>query len=105
MKNLFQFLGEATASQASLQAKKLNLKSDGHGGWLDSKGEFVAKTEGGKLKFYDKGQKPGKDPDKQHAHCLNLATRDLCATHAHSICQTSINFDDNTHCTLHAHKL
>tara|TARA_A200000159_G_C7330421_1_gene342693 strand:- start:400 stop:1620 length:1221 start_codon:yes stop_codon:yes gene_type:complete len=64
MKNLFQFLGEATASQASLQAKKMNLKSDGHGGWVDSKGEFVAKTEGGKLKFYDKGQKPGKDPDQ-----------------------------------------
>ena len=56
MKNLFQFLGEATASQSSLQAKKLNLKSDGHGGWVDSKGEFVAKTEGGKLKFYDKGR-------------------------------------------------
>ena len=65
MKNLFQFLGEATASQKPfLQAKKLNLKSDGHGGWVDSKGEFVAKTEGGKLKFYDKGQKPGKDPDQ-----------------------------------------
>ena len=64
MKNLFQFLNEATASQASLQAKKLNLKSDGHGGWVDSRGEFVAKTEGGKLKFYNKGQKDGRDPDQ-----------------------------------------
>ena len=49
MKSLFQFLNEAQ-SQASMQAKKLNLKSDGHGGWLDSKGKFVATTEDGKLK-------------------------------------------------------
>ena len=63
MKSFFQFLGEA--SQASMQAKKLNLKSDGHGGWLDSRGEFVAKTEDGKLKFFNQGQKPGeKDPDQ-----------------------------------------
>ena len=53
MKSLFQFLNEAQ-SQASMQAKKLNLKSDGHGGWLDSKGKFVATTEDGKLKFVDK---------------------------------------------------
>ena len=63
MKSFFQFLGEA--SQASAQAKKLNLKSDGHGGWLDSRGEFVAKTEDGKLKFFNQGQKPGeKDSDQ-----------------------------------------
>jgi len=53
MKNFFQFLSE-TQSQASMQAKKLNLKSDGHGGWLDTRGKFVAKTEDGKLKFVDK---------------------------------------------------
>jgi hypothetical protein len=48
-----------------MQARKLNLKSDGHGGWVDSRGEFVAKTEGGKLKFYNQNQKPGqKDPDQ-----------------------------------------
>ena len=41
-------------SQASMQARKLNLKSDGHGGWLDSRGNFVATTEDGKLKFVDK---------------------------------------------------
>ena len=64
MKNLFQFLKEATASQASMQAKKLNLKSDGHGGWVDSRGEFVAKTENGKLKFYNKGARDGRDPDQ-----------------------------------------
>jgi hypothetical protein len=68
MKSFFQFLTEATQSQASLQAKKLNLKSDGHGGWYDSRGEFVAKTEGGKLKFYDKGEKVGqKDQPKEPA--------------------------------------
>ena len=66
MKSFFQFLTEATQSQASLQAKKLNLKSDGHGGWYDSRGEFVAKTEAGKLKFYDKGEKVGeKDQPKE----------------------------------------
>jgi len=65
MKSFTQFLTEATQSQASLQAKKLNLKSDGHGGWLDSRGEFVAKTEKGKLVFYDKGRvEGGKDQPK-----------------------------------------
>ena len=53
MKSFFQFLNEAQ-SQASMQASKLNLKSDGHGGWLDSRGKFVANTEDGKLKFVDK---------------------------------------------------
>ena len=53
MKSFFQFLTEAQ-SQASMQAKKLNLKSDGHGGWLDTRGKFVATTEDGKLKFIDK---------------------------------------------------
>ena len=54
MKNLFQFLAEAGASRAGDQASKLNLKSDGHGGWLDSRGNFVAKTEGGRLVFTKK---------------------------------------------------
>ena len=48
-------------SQASMQAKKLNLKSDGHGGWLDTRGNFVATTEGGKLKFFDKKKKKKED--------------------------------------------
>ena len=65
MKNFFQFLTEATESQATMQARKLNLKSDGHGGWLDTRGEFVAKTEKGKLVFYDKGRVDGgKDQPK-----------------------------------------
>ena len=68
MKNLFQFLAEAGASQASAQASKLNLKSDGHGGWLDTRGNFVAKTEGGKLVFTKKrGPKADEGPVKQMA--------------------------------------
>jgi hypothetical protein len=60
MKSLFQFLNEAQ-SQASMQARKLNLKSDGHGGWLDTRGKFVATTEDGKLKFVDKKQAKAQD--------------------------------------------
>ena len=60
MKSFFQFITEATASQ---QAARLGLVGDGHGGWYDKQGEFVAKTESGKLKFYNKRQKVGgKDP-------------------------------------------
>jgi len=60
MKSFFQFLNEAQ-SQASMQAKKLNLVSDGHGGWLDSRGKFVATTEDGKLKFVDKKKAKAED--------------------------------------------
>ena len=60
MKSFFQFLNEAQ-SQASMQARKLNLKSDGHGGWLDTRGKFVATTEDGKLKFVDKKKKKAED--------------------------------------------
>jgi hypothetical protein len=67
MKSFFQFLGEAQ-SQASMQAKKLNLKSDGHGGWLDTRGNFVATTENGKLVFVDKkGKKKQEEPEKKPA--------------------------------------
>ena len=63
MKSFFQFLNEAQ-SQASMQASKLNLKSDGHGGWLDSRGKFVATTEDGKLKFVDKKKAKGPEETK-----------------------------------------
>ena len=53
MKSLFQFLSE---SQAVQQATRMGLKSDGHGGWYKD-GEFVAKTEKGTLKFFNKRQK------------------------------------------------
>ena len=62
MKNLLQFLTEAGTSRASEQAKKLNLKSDGHGSWFDSRGKLVAVTDKGRLKFTSK--KPGKAQDE-----------------------------------------
>ena len=61
MKGFGDFFKEARTSQASEKAKKLGLKGDGHGGWYDRSGEFIAKTEKGDLKFYTKGQRPGKD--------------------------------------------
>jgi ribosomal protein S11 len=53
MKRFVQFLSEATQSQAAMQAKKLGLSGDGHGGWVDRSGKVVARTEKGKLKFTD----------------------------------------------------
>jgi hypothetical protein len=62
MKNFFQFLSEASASQ---QAARLGLEGDGHGGWYDRRtGEFIAKTEKGRLKFYNKRQRVGQDPSQ-----------------------------------------
>ena len=57
-------MSEAAASTAVQQAQRMGLVGDGHGGWYDKKtGEFVAKTEKGQLKFYNKRQKVGaKDP-------------------------------------------
>ena len=66
MKSFIQFVKEA-ATSPSTQAARLGLKGDGHGGWYDKDGEFVAKTEGGRLKFYNKNQRPGKDgPQAPH---------------------------------------
>ena len=60
MKSLLQFLSESNAVQ---QATRMGLKSDGHGGWYDNKGEFVAKTDKGALKFFNKRQNiGGQDP-------------------------------------------
>ena len=60
MKSLLQFLSESNAVQ---QATRMGLKSDGHGGWYDNKGEFVAKTDKGTLKFFNKRQRiGGQDP-------------------------------------------
>ncbi len=62
MKTLFQFLSESNAVQ---QATRMGLKSDGHGGWYDNKGEFVAKTERGSLKFFNKRQRIGSQDPRQ----------------------------------------
>ena len=42
MKSFFNFLSEATESQAAAQAKKLGLRGDGHGGWVDRSGKAVS---------------------------------------------------------------
>ena len=57
MKGFSQFLVEAETSQADLQAKRLQLTSDGHGGWTDRTGKYVAKTEKGKLVFLKEEEK------------------------------------------------
>lgn len=40
----------------------MGLRSDGHGGWYDERGEFVAKTVGDGLEFFNANQSDGKDP-------------------------------------------
>jgi hypothetical protein len=65
MKSFSRFLSEASKSLAVMQATRLGLTGDGHGGWYDKNGEFVAKTEGGKLKFYNKDQRIGQKDGPQ----------------------------------------
>ena len=69
MKSFLQFIQESTATQ---QAARLGLEGDGHGGWYKD-GEFVAKTESGRLKFYNKRQRVGQDP-KQSEKEKNLSS-------------------------------
>ena len=70
MKSFFQFLKESTAVQ---QATRMGLTGDGHGGWYDKKGEFVAKTEKGRLKFFNKRQRVGKQDPPQTDREKNLS--------------------------------
>ena len=60
MKSFLQFLSES----ATQQAARMGLEGDGHGGWYKN-GEFVAKTEKGRLKFYNKRQKVGEQDPPQ----------------------------------------
>ena len=63
MKSFGQFLTEAVKTAASAEAKMKGLKGDGHGGWYDQKGNFVAKTVNGKLQFTGgKSAAPTEDP-------------------------------------------
>ena len=71
MKSLLQFLSE---SQAVQQATRMGLKSDGHGGWYDNKGEFVAKTEKGTLKFFNKRQRIGAQDPRQSEKEKRIST-------------------------------
>ena len=66
MKSFGQFITEAVKTAASTEAKMKGLKGDGHGGWYDAKGKFVAKTVNGKLQFTGGGgdQSP-EDPKSQ----------------------------------------
>ena len=64
MKGFSQFLVEAETSKAAAEAKRLQLTSDGHGGWTDRSGKYVAKTEGGKLVFFKgRGKKGEEEPE------------------------------------------
>ena len=64
MKGFSQFLVEAETSKAAAEAKRLQLTSDGHGGWTDRSGKYVAKTEGGKLVFFKgRGKKQEDEPE------------------------------------------
>jgi hypothetical protein len=71
VKTYLQFISEATA--ASVQAKRLGLVGDGHGGYYNrATGEFEAKTVGGQLKYFNKRQIiGGKDP-KQNEFEKNI---------------------------------
>ena len=70
MKSFLQFISESKAVQ---QATRMGLTGDGHGGWYDKKGEFVAKTEKGQLKFYNKRQRVGKQDPPQTDKEKNLS--------------------------------
>ena len=61
MKSFSNFLTEA-ASNAAKQAKKLGLKGDGHGSWVDTNGRIVGRTVEGELVF-NSGRKPAQDTD------------------------------------------
>jgi hypothetical protein len=74
MKNFFQFISEASLSTAVQQAQRMGLVSDGHGGWYDKRtGEFVAKTERGQLKFYNKRQRIGQQDPAQSDKEKNIS--------------------------------
>ena len=67
MKTFFRFLTEAEETGPAAEARKRRLKSDGHGGWLDARGNYVAKTEGKKLRFLSKREAQDEGPVKQMA--------------------------------------
>ena len=70
MKSFLQFINESAAQQAA----RLGLVGDGHGGWYDkATGEFTAKTEKGRLKFYNKRQRVGQQDPPQSEEEKNLS--------------------------------
>ena len=69
MKSFLKFISESKAVQ---QATRMGLVGDGHGGWYKD-GEFVAKTEKGQLKFYNKRQRIGQQDPAQSEKEKNLS--------------------------------
>ena len=67
MKTFLRFLREAEETGPAAEARKRRLKSDGHGGWLDARGNYVAKTEGKKLRFLSKREAKDEGPVQQMA--------------------------------------
>lgn len=70
MKSFARFIKEAVETLASTEAKNRGLKGDGHGDWYDNQGNLVAKTVGGKLKYFgqggaDSGAKDNQSSQKQ----------------------------------------
>ena len=61
MKSFLKFISEAQ-SNAAKQAKKLGLRGDGHGSWLDSNERVVGRTVEGELVFTS-GRKPAQETD------------------------------------------
>ena len=55
MKTFVQFIKEAVDTLASTEAKNRGLVADGHGDYYDKQGNLVAKTVGGKLKYFGQG--------------------------------------------------
>ena len=81
MKKFFQFLSEAAESQASMQAHKLGLSGDGHGGWIDRSGKIVARTENGKLKFSSKkSPKQKEEPEVDTQRNISPAIKSKAAS-------------------------
>ncbi len=65
MKSFAKFIKEAVETLASVEAKNRGLKGDGHGDWYDNQGNLVAKTVGGKLKYFGQDGSASQQQTKQ----------------------------------------
>ena len=65
MKSFLNFLLEAKNSKVSNDAARMGLRSDGHGGWYNERGEFTAKTSGNGLEFFNSNQIDNEKDPKQ----------------------------------------
>lgn len=67
MKTFAQFIKEAVETLASTEAKNRGLVGDGHGDWYDKQGNLVAKTVGGKLKYFGQSDVGAQKKDASNA--------------------------------------